>query len=95
MMDDWIRALLSEGISDDLLSGTHPQQLLRLAPTIVYQCVLACSAGVIDLETLKDGCSYLTQEMLRFTIPSVVLSLVAEVKRNGCAISFRSSLNDF
>lgn len=87
LIGGWIRALLSEGISDELLSGTHPQQLLRLAPTIAYQLVTACSMGVIDLETLKDGCSYMTQEMLSFIIPSVVISLAEEMRRNGYVTS--------
>lgn len=76
---------MNEGISDELLGGTRPQQVLRLAPVVVAQCIGAAVMGKITMEALKDACSYLTQDMLRFTIPSVVLSLVAEMKLKGCA----------
>lgn len=92
LVGNWIRALLNEGISDELLGGTRPQQVLRLAPVIVSQCIAARAAEKVNLETLKDACSYLTQDMLRFTIPSVVMSLVGEIKLKGSVGSPLSSI---
>lgn len=62
-------------------SSTNPRVLLRVAPTICKQSLVACQAGVIDLDTLREGLSYFLQELLSFTLPGVVHWLVDEIGR--------------
>ncbi|GAA5995704.1 uncharacterized protein JCM10292_004693 [Rhodotorula paludigena] len=77
----WIGALFGEGISDDLMHATNPRTLLRVAPTILKQSLRACQAGVVDLDNLRDALSYFLQELLRFTLPGVLLWLIEKLGR--------------
>ncbi|GAA5821810.1 hypothetical protein JCM3770_002900 [Rhodotorula araucariae] len=77
----WISALFGEGISDDLMHSTNPRTLLRVAPTILKQSLMARQAGVVDLDSLRDALSYFLQELLRFTLPGVLLWLIEDVER--------------
>ncbi|GAA5910058.1 hypothetical protein JCM5296_007009 [Sporobolomyces johnsonii] len=77
----WIGALFGEGISDDLMHATNPRTLLRVAPTILKQSLVACQAGIVDLDSLKDALSYFLQELLSFTLPGVLRWLVGEIAR--------------
>ncbi|GAA5836468.1 hypothetical protein JCM9279_000400 [Rhodotorula babjevae] len=81
VVSGWIGALFGEGISDDLMHATNPRTLLRVAPTILKQSLMARQAGVVDLDSLRDALSYFLQELLRFTLPGVLLWLVEEVER--------------
>jgi len=79
----YISALFGiEGISDDLLHGTDPRALLRLAPTIMEQALLAFRAGVIDETQLRSGLSFWGErEMLGFSMPAVTTWLVQYMLR--------------
>ncbi|BGP42471.1 hypothetical protein JCM10449v2_006476 [Rhodotorula kratochvilovae] len=77
----WIGALFGEGISDDLMHSTNPRTLLRVAPTILKQSLMARQAGVVDLDSLRDALSYFLQELLRFTLPGVLLWLIEDIER--------------
>ncbi|GAA5903605.1 hypothetical protein JCM6882_002999 [Rhodosporidiobolus microsporus] len=77
----WIAALFGEGISDDLMHATNPRTLLRVTPTILKQSLMACQAGVVDLDNLRDALSYFLQELLRFTLPGVLRWLIEEIGR--------------
>ena len=48
---------------------------------------MARQAGVVDLDSLRDALSYFLQELLRFTLPGVLLWLVEEVERTPCVAS--------
>ncbi|GAA5948530.1 hypothetical protein JCM3775_004170, partial [Rhodotorula graminis] len=85
VVSGWIGALFGEGISDDLMHATNPRTLLRVAPTILKQSLLARHAGVVDLDSLRDALSYFLQELLRFTLPGVLLWLVEEVERTSAS----------
>jgi hypothetical protein len=73
-----VRTLVDKGHHD---SSSSPTTLLRIAPTICKQCMMACFAGVIDIENLKEGFSYFLQEILSFTLPGVLLWLLSELGR--------------
>ncbi|GAA6022302.1 hypothetical protein JCM8202_002019 [Rhodotorula sphaerocarpa] len=79
----WISALFGEGISDDLMHATNPNILLKIAPTILKQSVMACRAGVVDLDSLRDAMSYFLQELLRFTLPGVLVWLIGEIQETS------------
>ncbi|GAA5975572.1 hypothetical protein JCM5350_002653 [Sporobolomyces pararoseus] len=77
----FIAALFGDGISDDLMHATNPRTLLRVAPTILKQSLVACQNGVVDLDSLKDALSYFLQELLSFTLPGVLQWLIEEIER--------------
>lgn len=52
-----------------------------MAPTMCEQAILACDAGVLDLQTLRDGLSFFLQDMLKFCLPSIVGFLVRAIAR--------------
>lgn len=62
-------------------SATNPRTLLRVAPTILKQSLVACQNGVVDLDSLKDALSYFLQELLSFTLPGVLQWLIGEIER--------------
>jgi mediator of RNA polymerase II transcription subunit 5 len=52
----WIKGLFdSDGIPEEVTSSCQPQQFYMLVPTIINQTVLACSAGVLSIETIGNG----------------------------------------
>lgn len=55
-ISDWLRGLLDpDGFSDELMSSCKPQQFYMLVPTLFFQMVAACTAGLLEPETLKVG----------------------------------------
>lgn len=54
-----------------------------MAPTICHQSLVACEAGVIDLDTLKEGLQYFLQDLLSFTLPGVIRWLAREIERTA------------
>lgn len=72
-------------------SATNPRTLLRVAPTILKQSLMACQAGVVDLDNLRDALSYFLQELLRFTLPGVLLWLIEKLGRTPCVYSSAKS----
>ncbi|GAA6007017.1 hypothetical protein JCM11491_001479 [Sporobolomyces phaffii] len=77
----FIAALFGDGISDDLMHATNPRTLLRIAPTILKQSLVACQNGIVDLDSVKDALSYFLQELLSFTLPGVLQWLIGEIER--------------
>lgn len=57
--------------------------LLRVAPTICHQSLVACQMGVIDFDTLKEGLQYFLQDLLSFTLPGVIRWLASEIERTA------------
>jgi mediator of RNA polymerase II transcription subunit 5 len=62
---------------------TSPIKLLRLSTTVVAQAVLAASAQVIDLETLRGGLSYFSQSLLSWCQVGIIRWLCCETQRQG------------
>ncbi|GAA5988829.1 hypothetical protein JCM10908_006188 [Rhodotorula pacifica] len=89
----WIGALFGEGISDDLMHATNPKILLKIAPTILKQSLMACRASVVDQDSLRDALSYFLQELLRFTLPGVLVWLLTEIEQTP-ALNAKKSMID-
>ncbi|KAI9734977.1 MAG: mediator complex subunit [Cirrosporium novae-zelandiae] len=69
----WISGLfIAEGINDELMSQCKPHDFYLLIPTLFSQCLSACEAGKIDMETLKGGFEYLLEP---FLLPSLIPAL--------------------
>ena len=56
-LGDWIRGIfeVDGGINDDIMASCPPQDFYLLVPTLFSQSVSACSANIMDMETLKGG----------------------------------------
>lgn len=79
---NWITALFgSDGISDDLIRSSSPQLLMRIAPTIFSQAIIATSTNVIDMDTLRGGLTYFLQDLLSYTLPGALRSVINEIQR--------------
>lgn len=69
LLGGWITALFDAGgISDDLMKISSVKDLYTLVPTIFKQAVAACSAKIIDLDTLRGGLEYFLQPFLLATL---------------------------
>ena len=58
----WIKALYEgEGITDEVMQSSRPQEYYTLVPTLMAQTVEACERGLLDTETLRGGldCKFL------------------------------------
>lgn len=70
LLGGWISALFDAGaISDDLMKMSAVKELYKLVPTLFRQAVAACSAKIIDLDTLRGGLEYFLQP---FLLPSLL-----------------------
>ncbi|PWN35765.1 Med5-domain-containing protein [Meira miltonrushii] len=79
---NWITALFgSDGISDDLIRASSPQLLMRIAPTIFSQAIIATSTNVIDMDTLRGGLTYFLQDLLSYTLPGALRSVANQIQR--------------
>ncbi|KIW05199.1 uncharacterized protein PV09_03743 [Verruconis gallopava] len=69
-LGSWVKGLFDpDGITEEVTASCQPQQFYLLVPTIFSQTILACSAGVLSLDTIKTGLEYLQEP---FLLPSLV-----------------------
>ncbi|EWC45896.1 hypothetical protein DRE_04903 [Drechslerella stenobrocha 248] len=69
----WIKALYEaegEGITDEVMQSSKPQEYYSLVPTLIAQTVEACDRGILDAEALRGGLDY-------FQLSSLIASEVA------------------
>ncbi|KAJ4294602.1 mediator complex subunit [Kalmusia sp. IMI 367209] len=68
----WLRGLFDadkEGLSNDVFASCRPQEFYLIVPTLFSQTVMACSADVLSLDSVKGGLEYLQET---FLLPSLV-----------------------
>lgn len=54
----WLRGLFDadkEGLSNDVFASCRPQDFYLIVPTLFSQTVMACSADVLSLDSVKGG----------------------------------------
>lgn len=54
----WLRGLFDadkEGLSNDVFASCRPQEFYLIVPTLFHQTVMACSADVLSLDSVKGG----------------------------------------
>lgn len=54
----WLRGLFDadkEGLSNDVFASCRPQDFYLIVPTLFNQAVMACSAEVLSLDSVKGG----------------------------------------
>lgn len=54
----WLPGLFDadkEGLSNDVFASCQPQEFYLIVPTLFSQTVMACSHGVLSLDTVKGG----------------------------------------
>ena len=57
-LGNWLRGLFDadkEGLSNDVLASCRPQDFYLIVPTLFSQTVMACSAEVLSLDSVKGG----------------------------------------
>jgi len=57
-LGSWLRGLYDsdkEGLSNEVFASCRPQDFYLLAPTFFCQTVMACSAEVLSLDSVKGG----------------------------------------
>ncbi|KAK8843371.1 hypothetical protein IAR55_007028 [Kwoniella newhampshirensis] len=83
-LNGWVRAIFgSDGIEDQILLATSPQELCKLTPTLIQQAIAAVASGQIDLDTLHSGLSYFSQPLLSWCLGGVIGWLCREIERQG------------
>ncbi|KAF2471591.1 Med5-domain-containing protein [Lindgomyces ingoldianus] len=71
-LGSWLRGLYDsdkEGLKDDVFASCRPQDFYLVVPTLFSQTVMACSAEVLSLDSVKGGLEYLHET---FLLPSLV-----------------------
>ncbi|EIW67015.1 hypothetical protein TREMEDRAFT_64882 [Tremella mesenterica DSM 1558] len=84
LVSGWVKALFgSEGIDDQVLVATSPVNFCRLACCLIQQAIRAVILGQIELETLHNGLSYFSQNLLSWCLGGIVAWLCEEIARQG------------
>ncbi|KAH7125393.1 mediator complex, subunit Med5 [Dendryphion nanum] len=71
-LGSWLRELYDsdkEGLSNEVFASCRPQDFYFIVPTLFSQTTMACSAGVLSIESVKGGLEYLHET---FLLPSLV-----------------------
>ncbi|KAF2178098.1 Med5-domain-containing protein [Zopfia rhizophila CBS 207.26] len=71
-LGSWLRGLYDadkEGLSNEVFASCRPQEFYLIVPTLFIQTVMACSAEVLSLDSVKGGLEYLHET---FLLPSLV-----------------------
>ncbi|KAF2635859.1 Med5-domain-containing protein [Massarina eburnea CBS 473.64] len=75
-LGSWLRDLYDsdkEGLSNEVFASCRPQDFYFIVPTLFSQTVMACSAEVLSLDTVKGGLEYLHET---FLLPALVGGLL-------------------
>lgn len=76
----WINALAGgDGLSDDLLINSKPQDLLMIVPTIIQRCIILYSAQQMETESFTGMISYFQKKFLDFTLSGIILIVCEEL----------------
>jgi len=57
-LGNWLRGLYDldkEGLSNEVFASCRPQDFYLIVPTLFSQTVMACSADVLSLDSVKGG----------------------------------------
>lgn len=57
-LGSWLRELYDsdkEGLSNEVFASCRPQDFYFIVPTLFSQTVMACSAGVLSIDSVKGG----------------------------------------
>ncbi|KAF2013729.1 mediator of RNA polymeras-like protein II transcription subunit 5 [Aaosphaeria arxii CBS 175.79] len=71
-LGSWLKELYDsdkEGLSNEVFASCRPQDFYLIVPTLFSQTVLACSADVLSLDSVKGGLEYLHET---FLLPALV-----------------------
>ncbi|KAF2709359.1 Med5-domain-containing protein [Pleomassaria siparia CBS 279.74] len=71
-LGSWLRGFFDsdkEGLSNEVFASCQPRDFYLIVPTLFSQTVMACSADVLSLDSVKGGLEYLHET---FLLPSLV-----------------------
>lgn len=68
LLGAWVRGLFeeNEGINDELMANSSPNEFHMVVATLLDQSLKACQAGFLTMSTLRDGleCGFLFPGLL-------------------------------
>ncbi|CEP13613.1 hypothetical protein [Parasitella parasitica] len=84
----WLSGLAgSDGLSDDLLRTSTPQELLKVVPTIIQRSILLYANQQIERDAFEGMISYFQKRFLNFTLYGVFNYLCQELLSGHSAIA--------
>ncbi|KAI8643265.1 hypothetical protein BD408DRAFT_385911 [Parasitella parasitica] len=84
----WMSALAgSDGLSDDLLRTSTPQELLKVVPTIIQRSILLHANQQMDQDAFAGMISYFQRRFLNFTLYGIFNYLCQELLSGHAAIA--------
>lgn len=87
-INSWMSALAGvDGLSDELLRSSKPQDLLMVVPTIIQRFITFYSCNQITNVTFTGMISYFQKKFLDFTLSGIILILCEELLGGHSAIA--------
>ncbi|CAO3653895.1 unnamed protein product [Mucor hiemalis] len=87
-IDSWMSALAGgDGLSDELLKTSKPQDLLMAVPTIIQRSILLYSSNQMEADSFDGMVSYFQKKFLDFTLSGIILILCEELLSGQSAIA--------
>lgn len=87
-IDSWMSALAGgDGLSDELLKTSKPQDLLMVVPTIIQRSILLYSSNQMEADSFDGMVSYFQKKFLDFTLSGIILILCEELLSGHSAIA--------
>jgi hypothetical protein len=87
-INQWMSALAGgDGLSDDLLRTSKPQDLLMIVPTIIQRGIILYSTNQMESNAFTGMISYFQKRFLDFTLSGIILNLCEELLRGHSAIA--------
>lgn len=84
----WMSALAGgDGLSDDLLRTSKPQDLLMIVPTIIQRCITLYSCNQMESDAFTGMISYFQKKFLDFTLSGIILIICEELLSGQSAIA--------
>ncbi|GAA5801470.1 hypothetical protein HPULCUR_006917 [Helicostylum pulchrum] len=84
----WMSALAGgDGLSDDLLRTSKPQDLLMIVPTIIQRCITLYSCNQMESDAFTGMISYFQKKFLDFTLSGIILIVCEELLSGKSAIA--------
>ena len=84
----WMSGLAGgDGLSDDLLASSKPQDLLMIVPTIIQRSILLYASDQMEKDAFTGMISYFQKPFLDFTLSGIILILCEELLSGQSAIA--------
>lgn len=91
VINRWMSALAGgDGVSDELLRTSTPQQLLHLVPTIMQRSIVLCAHQKMEQDAFMGMISYFEKRFLNFALYGIFNHLCQELLSGHSAVALAS-----